>query len=117
MIHPFTFFLVNTIQVIYNDVAQGPGSLPEATRDLSWMCCFLDAKGQEALAKDMETMEKLTDNPMAITKDVFRPLLKKVMKELHAEGYFIAAKMRPPTRESPMKELEFSVAEAKYGSK
>jgi len=110
MVHPFTNFLVHSIQIIYEDIAQGPGNLSEAVKDLSWLCCFLDAKGQNTLADDMKTLERLVDNPADVSKDIFRPLLKKVMMELHKEGYFLLAKYNP-LQEKDFEDLEQGEAE------
>jgi hypothetical protein len=116
MVHPFTFFIVNCIQIVWNDVSQGPTTqIREATRDLYWLCCCLDAKGQQTLTDEITFMEQVLDGMVVLNLQKFRILLKKVMKELHEEGYFLAAKMRPPTREVGMQELELETAKAKYG--
>lgn len=62
----------------------------------------------------MELMESFFDGKTSIDLSRFRVLLKKVMKELHEEGYFLAAKMRPPTREKSMKEFEITTALAQH---
>lgn len=118
MVHPFTFFLVNSIQIVYNDVSQGETTnIREAMRDLYWLSCCLDSKGQETLSDDIVFMEKVTDGEAHLDLKTFRTLFKKVMKELHSEGYFIAAKMRPPTRETSMKDIELTTTKARLKDK
>lgn len=114
MVHPFTFFLVNCIQIVYGNTSQGQlTDIRQATRSLYWLCICLDEKGQETLNKEIETMESVLDGFLELTHKTFRELFKTVMVELHKQGYFITAKFRPPTRETGMKDFELTTSKAR----
>lgn len=116
-VHPFTFFIVGVIQTVYNDLSEGATNIREATRDLYWLLTSLDRKGQESLKEEIQQIEKVMDGKEVIDRVIFRALYKKAMIELHDEGYFIAAKMRPPTRESSMKDFGLTIATAQAKAK
>lgn len=114
LIHPFTFFLVNDVQLAYEN-AYASRSM-SSINALYWLTMSLDQKGQEALKEEMKTMEAVIDGKQTLSKELERQLYSKVMQELHKEGYFLAAKMTPPTKTTTMKELGMDMEVARHAA-
>lgn len=114
-VHPFTFFLVQAITTSYENTIHG--KLTDSLEAIYWLTAYLDSKEQERLEKTIKTIEDTHNGSLTLTRSSFRNIISAVMKDLHGEGYFLAAKTRPPTREKSMKDIEMEVAIAKYGDK
>jgi hypothetical protein len=113
-VHPFTFFLVDAITTSFK-FALEENRNKDAMNTLYWLTGFLDTKGQKTLKKQIDEMETLRNTNTAINGKKFRDLLVPIMKELHSEGYFVQAKMRPPTRAKGLKDLQLTVDTATHG--
>lgn len=50
-------------------------------------------------------MEAVLDGKDAMDDKSFRALYSDVMTELHEEGYFLAAKLTPPTRYTDLRKI------------
>jgi hypothetical protein len=113
-IHPFTFFLVSDVQLAYENAYQGRTS--DSIKALHLLTLSLDQKGQEALKKEVEEMETILDGNKRLDRATFRRLFAEVLRELHKEGYFIMAKMTPPTKTTTMRDLELEMDHARYAT-
>ena len=113
MVHPFTFFITNDVSLAYTQAYNS--DLTSSLKALYWLACSLDSKGQEKLKNEIEQCEKLIDGKgTGLTTQVYRQLYKTILKELHEEGYFLAAKMTPPTKTTTMKDLAMDLEKAQY---
>ena len=115
LVHPFTFFIVNALTEAWINAVKS--NLRDSAKTLYWLSLSLDAKGQTTLEKEITALERFIDGKDKLMESAFREVYRKVTKELHEEGYFLAAKMRPPTRERGMHDLEMRVDKAIFGEK
>jgi hypothetical protein len=115
LVHPFTFLLTGWIDTSVAYVNNKAPASRNSLRVLYWLAISLDAKGQKKLQKEIIKMEDLLDRKKQVRIETYRELYKVVMRELHEEGYFIAAKSRPPTRAKTMHDLEMVIAKETRG--
>jgi hypothetical protein len=94
LIHPFTFFLVADIQRAYDNAQL---DISNSLKNLLYLALSLDEKGQTALQKEIRMMAEVEDGTLRIKdKQKFRDIYSLVLRELHKEGYFEAAKLASP---------------------
>lgn len=87
MIHPFTFFLVNDVQLAYDNAYKGDAS--DSIKALHLLTLSLDEKGQEALKKEIAEMETILDGRKPLNTTLFRHLYAKV--SIHSVRSVIAS--------------------------
>lgn len=114
-IHPFNFFIVDYgIEVTQQALTQR--KFEEAVWNMFWFVGWLERNIVEELEPEVELMERMLTGEIAIEERTFRRLQLKIAQKMHDAGYFLAAKMRPPTRETSMKDIQVTVDKAKYAT-
>jgi len=112
-IHPFTYFLVQDgLSSIFDSVKMN--DLGGALEKLYWLTGFLDKKMQIELKENIEEMENFHSNYGSFNRIEFRKIFTKIMRALHEEGYFLAAKRGPTTRPTEMKDMKMRLEKARY---
>lgn len=114
-IHPFNFFIVQSITEIKAALNQSRTS--DAFKLLRNFIYFLDPEIKDVLQKEREEMERLNTNMKNLTNGMVYSLLEKVAISLHVAGYFEAAKYGPSTKTTTMKEMRIKLEKAIHGSR
>ena len=114
-IHPFNFFIVQTLTNIRFALDQS--KITDAFKLLRNFIYFLDPEIKEVLKKERDEMEKLNNNIKALRHDMVYDLLDKVSIALHTAGYFDAAKFGPATKTTTMKEMRMKLEKAIHGNR
>lgn len=112
-IHPFTFFLVDKLNLIYGLIQDV--HYRHAAKATSNLILFLDPEIQVVLEEKgyKKTLEswvygkvELNEYPQPLTKENLDELLQDIFKCLHVAGYFAAAKFGPTTKTTSLGDLK-----------
>jgi len=112
-IHPFTFFLVDKLNLIYGLIQDV--HYRHAAKATSNLILFLDPEIQTVLEekgykKILETWVYgkvgLNEYPQPLTKESLDELLQDIFRCLHVAGYFAAAKFGPTTKTTTIGDLK-----------
>jgi hypothetical protein len=116
-IHPFVFFIVQYgVEDVITSIKNH--DVNAAIESLYFFLTAVDPEIKEGLSEEIKTLEAIRQGQLTTKTDALViTIMNKVYDKLHGAGYFLAAKMRPPTREKSMKEIEVETAKAKYGKK
>jgi len=116
-LHPFTFFIVSSIQDIYATMKEN--RITNATKKLFYFLYFLDPEIKNVLAEGatFKKMSSMMENMSQVKREDFLDMLDKIMISLHVAGYFAAAKFGPTTKTTTMRDMEMKIREAVYDKK
>ena len=111
-VHPFTFYIVN---FGVEDVIRAfrEHHYTTSLENLFAFVMALDPAIKENLTKDIETMNQMRKANQSLTEDKLIEIMNKVYDQLHNAGYFLAAKMSPPTRATTLSDMEKKLEKAK----
>lgn len=112
-IHPFNFFIVNIgVEQTHGSMVSGAVGKGQALKNLLWFLAWFERGVKEKLDKQILSLKlrvQLSNEEVEMWD-----IISNIANELHDAGYFTAAKSRPPTRESSMKDIQITVDKAKY---
>lgn len=112
-IHPFNFFIVNVgVEQTHANMISGAIGKNQALKSLLWFLAWFERDIKEKLDNEIKFL-KLRVQLSSEEKEMW-DIISKIANALHDAGYFTQAKMRPPTRESGMKDIQITVDRAKY---
>ena len=104
-IHPFNYFITKRLDEIYTAIIER--RYTRALRMAINFVNFLEPKIVKKLQKDIEKAKEVWDGKAVFTDEFLQEFIRKIMVELHKEGYFTLSKFQPITAES-FKKLEES---------
>lgn len=89
-IHPYVYFLVDSIKTIRDYIEQR--RFLRAATYLYWFISYLDPSIKQKLQPARRRLKEIMEGREQGNLDEFTAILDTVMEELHKEGYFAAAK-------------------------
>jgi hypothetical protein len=103
VVHPFTFFIVDCLHVIFESAMAR--KYENGYRAFYWLTGMLEVKDQELLSKEIKRMESWLNGQGTFIRDDFRKVQSAIMIQLHKQGYFEAAKWHPPDMRTNLEDM------------